>query len=634
MLWAMRIAEPRPPRLSYLRAGTFTLGAAAIHFSAAPMHLREYALFSAALLAIAVAQCALAAALALSPTRPVALAAVVSNLVVAVFWAVSRTVGLPIGPHPGLPEPAGLSDVTASLLELLAAAVLLISFAARLRSRRVHHPRAAMVFTVLVTLLLTVDGVAGEASATPLAVNMSAPVTPGHPAIPMDSLHEPAGDQPVKSFKLVAERGVIAGREAWTFNGVVPGPELRVQRGDRLRVTLVNRLPEATAIHWHGVRVPNAEDGVPGVTQEAVRPGASYTYEFVAKDAGSYFYHSHQAAVDQMSRGLFGALIIEPRAGSRADRDYAIVLHAMPNPGLEPGLLGFLPLFASPPPAFNGQPGDLHLQAGPGERVRLRVICAVEGEPDGALRINGVPQELVLLGAPYQVVAMDGHDLNRPQVMGPRRIRIGIGQRYDLVFVMPASGSVTLADARGKETVTLGYGPPSKAGDLGHLPLFDPLDYGTPSEDPLLSAGGLDATYRIVLGNGSGYLANQAEFVHSINGKVSPMMASFVVRMGQLVELHIINDTDEFHTMHLHGHWFALMAVNGRGLRGSPLHLDTLLVQPRQSLDTVFLADNPGLWMFHCHVLLHAALGMSAMISYENVITPYTFGSRSGNSPE
>jgi FtsP/CotA-like multicopper oxidase with cupredoxin domain len=622
-----------------LRGAVLTLGAAGIHFAVVPMHLQEYTLLGLALLAIALAQCALAAALALAPSRRVALAAVAANMLFVAAWATSRTVGVPIGPRPGQPEAAGTSDVSASLLEVLAATVLLASVLRPLHSRR-PRPGPARLFgartisVTAVTLVLVISGIMGAASDAPLGLNMSAPVAAGHGAVPMGSLREAPGDQSVRSFRLVAERRTIHGQEAWTFNGVVPGPELRVTEGDRLRVTLVNHLPAATAIHWHGLRLPNADDGVPGVTQDAVPPGGTYTYDFVVKDPGTYWYHTHQNAVDQLSRGLFGALVVEPRSGPVADRDYAVVLHALPSPGLEPGLLGFLPLFGTPPAAFDGRPGDLHLDARPGERVRLRVVGAVEGEPDGALRMIGLPEELVLLGTGYQVAALDGHDLSGPQVIGPQRIRVGMGQRYDLVFTMPAAGAVRVAAVRGPETVTVGDGPPPKVPNLERLPLFDPSGYGMQAPDPVLAGRGFDAAYRAGLGNGAGFLDNQPEFVHTINGAASPSMATFVVRTGQLVLLHILNETDEFHSMHLHGHWLSVLAVNGRGIRGSPLHLDSLLMGPRESFDVAFLADNPGLWMFHCHVMLHSALGMSAMVVYQDVTTPYQVGSRSGNMPE
>jgi len=122
--------------------------------------------------------------------------------------------------------------------------------------------------------------------------------------------------------------------------------------------------------------------------------------------------------------------------------------------------------------------------------------------------------------------------------------------------------------------------------------------------------------------------------VHSINGAASPDVPPISARPGQLVRLHIVNETGEFHPMHLHGHVMSVLDVAGRRPEGSPIRLDTVLLWPHQTVDVVFLADNPGLWMLHCHVLVHAGMGMSMTVNYVGVTTPFTMGGRSGNVPE
>jgi FtsP/CotA-like multicopper oxidase with cupredoxin domain len=288
-------------------------------------------------------------------------------------------------------------------------------------------------------------------------------------------------------------------------------------------------------------------------------------------------------------------------------------------------------------PAVNGTTGDLHLEARPGEHVRLRLIGAVQGD----MRVSSIPdmmhagpQEFVLLGAGYQVAAIDGHDLNGPQTIGPQRVPLGIGQRYDLTFTMPASGAVRLVDTGGAETVTIGNGQLPSMPNLNQWPVFDLTRYGLPAPDPIATSGHFDASFDVVLGNHYGFREGRLELVHTINGRDASMPAQYVVRQGQVVRLHIDNQTGEFHTMHLHGHHFAVLAHDGRPPEGSPLRLDSLLVAPHDNWDIAFLADNPGLWMFHCHVLLHADFGMSAMVVYQGVTTPYEIGSRSGNNPE
>ena len=113
---------------------------------------------------------------------------------------------------------------------------------------------------------------------------------------------------------------------AWTYNGTVPGETIRVKQGEVVKVNLKNDLGEPVSIHWHGVPLPNTEDGIPGVTQDAVVPGETYTYEFVANDPGTYWYHSHQNGVEQLDKGLYGTLIVEPKDGIDVDRDYTLVL--------------------------------------------------------------------------------------------------------------------------------------------------------------------------------------------------------------------------------------------------------------------------------------------------------------------
>jgi FtsP/CotA-like multicopper oxidase with cupredoxin domain len=401
--------------------------------------------------------------------------------------------------------------------------------------------------------------------------------------------------------------------------------------GDRLHVTLVNHLPVSTTIHWHGVPdLPNADDGVAGITQEAVAPGHTMDYDFVLTQPGTYWYHSHQDTGTQLSLGLFGALVVEPKGGPTETRDDTVVLH---TPVSGTGV------------AMNGTT-DLRLAASPGDTVRLRLIDAVVPGMDGT------PEAPVLLGAPYRVVALDGRPLDGPGLLGPERLPMGMGQRVDLVFTMPAGHAVRLVDTEEygsvtpiqqlftagqtpvKGTVTIGSGePPVAVNDPSRLPLFDLTTYGTPAADPI-AAGPFDLTAPIVLAEQPGFHDGTIQLVHTINGKASPAVPSITVHEGEVVRLHIVNDTGEYHPMHLHGHTMSVIGRDGTPLQGSPVHLDTILIGPHQTWDVAFLADNPGIWMFHCHVLLHAAMGMMMTINYAGVTTPYTMGSRSGNIPE
>ncbi|WP_225978694.1 multicopper oxidase domain-containing protein [Gandjariella thermophila] len=197
-------------------------------------------------------------------------------------------------------------------------------------------------------------------------------------------------------------------RQAYAFNGLVPGPVIRVNEGDRIRVVVRNHLPEPTSVHWHGMQLPNDQDGVPDLTQQAIEPGQTYTYEFTAVSPGTHWYHSHMDG-DQEGRGLYGALEVVPRGGDiPADRDYRLMIGDGP--------LGFV---------FNGKsfPSTTQLVARVGERVHIRLI--------------GTGPEMIhpihVHGGYFTVVAQDGRPLKVPQEMDT--VNVGVGQTYDIIFV-------------------------------------------------------------------------------------------------------------------------------------------------------------------------------------------------------
>jgi FtsP/CotA-like multicopper oxidase with cupredoxin domain len=610
--------------LSY-SAALPTLGAAAIHLAVAPAHFREYVPFGVFFLVVGCTQAIGAVELAVRPTRPLALLIAGGSVALIGLWLVSRTAGLPIGPDPGQPEALGLPDLICNVMEGVAALLLLILAAGqpRQRARRRWLAVVGTLPAALLTTALTATALAAAASSMPEAFN-AAPPSAGRAEISVARLTERPGDEPVDRFTLTARVIQIDGREVWAYNGTVPGPELHVRQGDRVQVTLVNELPEATTVHWHGLRLPNAEDGVAGLTQDAVKPGQSYTYEFVARDAGTYWYHSHQQTGAQIPRGLFGALIVEP-ARPTEDRDYTILLHGRPG---------------------HVRVDKTRLEARPGQTVRLRVLDAVVPGMEGG------PETPVLVGAPAKVAALDGHELNEPQLLGPTRVPLGMGQRADFVFTMPAANSVRLVlaarevrlspverafalfrpnDVPPSDSVTIGSGPPPELPDLGSTPQFNLATYG--KSLPQTSAP-YDAVATLVLGKNPSIRDGRIELVHTIDGEPSPYVPALQVTEGQRVLVHIVNDTDEYHPMHLHGHVFDVVSRNGEPLSGSPVQLDSVLVGPGETWDAAFAADNPGIWMLHCHVLIHAGSGMAMTINYDGVYTPFEMGMASGNVPE
>lgn len=227
---------------------------------------------------------------------------------------------------------------------------------------------------------------------------------------------EPRIEDGVKVFELTTsviqwevEPGIF--REAWAYNEQVPGPEIRVVEGDRVRVIVHNELPESTSVHWHGqyMRGANEFDGVAFVTQDPIKPGDSFTYEFTAEPAGSHMYHSHHNSTKQVARGLLGPLIVEPADPARrydVDREYIIVLNDGP--------LGY---------TINGKsfPATEPIRAREGERILIRWMH--EGALLHPMHVHGLL---------YEVVARDGHPLPHPFYADT--LTVMPGERWDTII--------------------------------------------------------------------------------------------------------------------------------------------------------------------------------------------------------
>ncbi|HLY26504.1 MAG TPA: multicopper oxidase family protein [Aggregatilineales bacterium] len=459
------------------------------------------------------------------------------------------------------------------------------------------------------------------------SMNMGTPGTPSPNATPMSALVQGPSVAPVKRFTLTTQTATIdLGNgnkvDAYTYNGSVPGPELRVQQGDLVEVTLVNKLPVSTTIHWHGMKVPNAEDGVAGLTQDAVKPGDSYTYRFVANDVGTYWYHSHQDTSAQLPRGLYGAIIVEPKNPPvHYDHDYTVVLHEWRTGG---NCFSTCPEILS----INNRADKIALDAKPGERVRLRIVAGGDEF-----------HYPVLLGTPFKVIALDGHDLNGPTDLSNIQLQIGMAQRYDLSFIMPAQGAVTLIDAAPRAMpekqhpmAVIGAGD-ANVSYPDNLPIFDFTSYAQTAPDTITPQSHFDGDYTMNLSEKFGFYNGGPTLTFPINGLTYPNIPTINVHEGDLVRIHFKNVGSIPHAMHLHGHYFSILTHNGQPLSGSPVHLDTLIILGGESYDIAFLAENPGLWMLHCHILAHDSQGMDMMVNYPNIYTPYTIGRASGNNP-
>jgi FtsP/CotA-like multicopper oxidase with cupredoxin domain len=252
-----------------------------------------------------------------------------------------------------------------------------------------------------------------------------------------------AASQPgVKTFELVAQEVAVELQPgttvtAWTYNGTMPGPEIRVTEGDLVRVTLKNELPTATTIHWHGVDVPNAMDGPAGLSQAPVEPGESFTYEFIATPGGTRWYHTHTDVSTQILLGLYGAFIVEPKEGLPGiDRDYTYLLTEW-DAELTPAVaLGQEPRGPRDQTLRGGEFGtDYFLMNGKmhdaippivvseGDRVRIRLINA-----------GNVPHPFHTHGHSFRIVATDGNPVPEGAQLVKDTVLVAPGERYDLEF--------------------------------------------------------------------------------------------------------------------------------------------------------------------------------------------------------
>jgi len=418
---------------------------------------------------------------------------------------------------------------------------------------------------------------------------------------------------PVKRFTLTArEKRLAGGFTAWTYNGQVPGPELRVRQGDVVEVTLVNHLTEAgVTVHWHGYDVPNGEDGVAGVTQDAVRPGGRFTYRFKAEQVGSYWYHSHELSSEAVRRGLYGVFVVEPRQ-QRKGLDLALPYHSLQDDG---GV------------ALFGDSNRRELRkVAPGTSVRLRLV-----------NTDNSTGRFAVYGTPYRLVAIDGTDVHRPGLLRGQRLQLAGGGRYDVAFTMPDEPVLVAPLGAGGDAAGLLLSPDGGTtlpADLRAGPELDITSYGKPTKTPFGPTSHFDRQFTQVLDSQLGFFDGGLDYVYTVNGRTYPDIPTLGVRSGDLVKMTVVNRGLERHPMHPHGHHVLVLSRNGKPVTGSPLWMDTFEVGEGEVWEVAFRADNPGIWMDHCHNLFHAANGMMFHLAYEGVSSPYQVGRGTVNHPE
>lgn len=408
----------------------------------------------------------------------------------------------------------------------------------------------------------------------------------------------------------------------WAYNEIVPGPEIRLVQGDRVRIAVQNALNEQTTVHWHGLRVPHAMDGVPYLTQEPIGPGEQFVYEFDVPDAGTYWYHPHQRSFEQVGRGLYGPLIIEEREPITVDRDVTWVLddwrlennahisndfangHDMSHAGRIGNTV-----------TLNGRIPD-SFQVKQGERIRLRLVNAANA------------RNFALDFADHQpwVVALDGQPVTPHEPLN-KRVVLGSGMRADVVLDMSGDPGArfTIIDTfySGREyelldviysSVSLRSNPLDSTIVLPRNRLPEP-DLANSIRHQIRFTGGMMGRMMMDDRNSMMRLLREGKmwFINGVASSDHVMDPLVTLERDRSYLIEMINDTAWHHPIHLHGHSFRVISRNGT----PTLHQewqDTVLMAPNETVEIALVADNPGDWMFHCHILEHQAAGMMGII--------------------
>jgi FtsP/CotA-like multicopper oxidase with cupredoxin domain len=415
--------------------------------------------------------------------------------------------------------------------------------------------------------------------------------------------------------------------DVWAYNGTVPGPTLRLPQGEPVTIVVDNKLDQETTVHWHGIRLPIAMDGVPGISQPPIRSGEQFTYAFTPPDAGTFWYHPHANSLQQIGRGLAGALIVEERSPLVVDRElvWTIMDWRLNRDGeiaagfgnmMEAAMAGRIGNTVT----INGiVPTDEPVRAG--ERVRIRLINAALARVM-ALRFEGHRPT---------VVAVDGQPCD-PHEPADGRLFLGPAMRVDIVLDMQGDPGrvyqviddfdedleymlVRLAYSKAPPMRPTPYDAPVR---LPPNPLPEP-DLKSAEQRELVLQGGMMGGRSM---RGMGGMGGMGRAVWAINGMSmtgdghAGMPPVSTLQLGRSYVLRLRNDTAWLHPMHLHGHSFRVLRRNGEPV----LHnqwADTVIVAPREVVDVAFVADNPGDWMLHCHVTDHQTAGLMAIVRVE-----------------
>lgn len=464
------------------------------------------------------------------------------------------------------------------------------------------------------------DGSANAGSDAGEQADAAAPQKTYPPLLTPSLLEDTNPDPQIVEVTLVAQaekRTPVEGGpevEMFLYNGTFPGPTLKARRGDRVIVHFENKLPEKTTVHWHGLRISDQMDGSPRI-QKPVEPGESFTYDFVVPDAGTYWYHPHVRANEQVEKGLYGMIVIDESEPVGVTRERTLNLD-----DIYLGKDGWPAWLASHPEVMHGRNGNVLLLNGKtlplsgemkkGDVERWRLVNTA----------NARTMHFDVEGPAFvRILGTDGGLLPLPYDISGKIIDLPVGQRYDLEVVAYAAGKVTL---RSHVPVQKGGGvvlQPFSAfevtvADDPSVTEFYAAEVGKveplPDRQPNLSKTMIfDAVQDASMPGGVAW---------RINGKSMWMEPIFTFAEGATVDLLLDNQLGPEHPFHLHGQFFTILERDGKAVTDEPGLKDTVLVPGLAKVKIRAYFDNPGQWMAHCHILEHAELGFMSEI----VVTP------------
>lgn len=425
----------------------------------------------------------------------------------------------------------------------------------------------------------------------------------------------------------------IDGKEAKIFALAQPDGTngLTANKGENFNVTLVNKLAIPTSIHWHGILLPNGQDGVAFVTQFPIYPNTSYHYQYPLLQAGTFFMHSHYALQEQLL--LTAPLILHDQEDETiADQEVVVLLSDFsfksPMEIYQKLRNGAKKIMENPPTISKGGMDVVEVdydaflanwktadeaevfEVKPGSRIRLRIINA-SSATNFFIDLDKLEGD---------IIAVDG---NRTLPLHGKQFELGVAQRIDLLIIIPKEGGSFPIYAKGEGTkkqagiilstkgapkIILSKTTEEKSGVFTNkqealLKALHPLSAKVVDQQIFLDLGG-----------------DMLNYVWTINGQAWPEVTPIVVREGKRVEITFKNSSTMTHPMHLHGHVFQVTAINDQKINGAMR--DTVLVTPNSSVSIQFDADNPGIWPLHCHVLYHLEAGMMTVVRYKDYIQP------------